>query len=173
MEIREHFKKHFRKYLKAAHLVFASLWGGGAVSLLVILCMFHPTTAHEMYIQSRITFYVEFFVVGPAAGGCLATGFLYAKYTPWGFFRFTWIIWKWVVNLFFIVFGLLWFFPRVEQTMKLAESLQHETAISSKVFFSVNEHMLIHTAIILLFVFVMYLSTFKPWGKRGEKALYS
>lgn len=45
-----------RKYLRLAHLLFASLWGGGATSMVLIVCLFHPQTAHELLVYSSHPF---------------------------------------------------------------------------------------------------------------------
>lgn len=63
---------------------------------------------------AAILFYIDFLIVGPGAGGCFITGFLYARCTPWGFFKYNWIVAKWCANVGFILFGLLWFVPSLE-----------------------------------------------------------
>lgn len=58
-----------RKYLRLAHLLFASLWGGGATSMVLIVCLFHPQTAHELLVYSSILFILIFLLSdrGPEA----------------------------------------------------------------------------------------------------------
>ena len=77
-----------KRYLKFAHLFFAALWGGGATTMVLLFCLFHPSTAHEQITFSKILFYIDFIIVGPGAGGCLATGLIYSLYGNWGFFKF-------------------------------------------------------------------------------------
>ena len=76
-----------KRYLKFAHLFFAALWGGGATTMVLLFCLFHPSTAHEQITFSKILFYIDFIIVGPGAGGCLATGLIYSLYGNWGFFK--------------------------------------------------------------------------------------
>lgn len=85
-----------KRYLKFAHLFFAALWGGGATTMVLLFCLFHPSTAHEQITFSKILFYIDFIIVGPGAGGCLATGLIYSLYGNWGFFKFKWITLKYL-----------------------------------------------------------------------------
>ena len=100
-----------KRYLKFAHLFFAALWGGGATTMVLLFCLFHPSTAHEQITFSKILFYIDFIIVGPGAGGCLATGLIYSLYGNWGFFKFKWITLKYVINILFITYGMLVFLP--------------------------------------------------------------
>ena len=100
-----------KRYLKFAHLFFAALWGGGATTFVLLFCLFHPSTAHEQITFSKILFYIDFIIVGPGAGGCLATGLIYSLYGNWGFFKFRWITLKYVINILFITYGMLVFLP--------------------------------------------------------------
>lgn len=56
-----------KRYLKFAHLFFAALWGGGATTMVLLFCLFHPSTAHEQITFSKILFYIDFIIVGPGA----------------------------------------------------------------------------------------------------------
>ena len=94
--------------------------------MVLIVCLFHPQTAHELLVYSSILFYIDFLIVGPGAGGCFITGFLYARCTPWGFFKYNWIVAKWCANVGFILFGLLWFVPSLESAVTAARALPME-----------------------------------------------
>ena len=49
-----------KRYLKFAHLFFAALWGGGATTMVLLFCLFHPSTAHEQITVSKILFYIDY-----------------------------------------------------------------------------------------------------------------
>lgn len=165
------FTAHQRKFLRFAHLIFAALWGGSAVSMVLIVCFFQPTTAAELKIYSEILFYVELFVVGPSAGGCLLTGFLYARYTPWGFFKHRWIIGKWVINIGYIAFGVFWFYPSLEFASLYAQSLPADFPLDPGSLQINTYHFTQNFSTILLFTLAVALSVFKPWGKKSRKAV--
>ena len=74
-----------KRYLKFAHLFFAALWGGGATTMVLLFCLFHPSTAHEQITFSKILFYIDFIIVGPGAGGCLGSGLVIFKGTKTGY----------------------------------------------------------------------------------------
>lgn len=157
-----------RKCLRLAHLLSASLWGGGAVSMVLIVCLFHPQTAHELLVYSNILFYIDFLVVGPGAGGCFLTGLLYARHTPWGFFKHKWIIAKWIINVSFILFGLLWFVPYLESTLSYAAKLPAEFTLPSESLGTNLYHLIQNIGTALLFTGAVALSVFKPWGKKEK-----
>lgn len=154
-----------RKYLLLAHLLFASLWGGGATSMVLIVCLFHPQTAHELLVYSSILFYIDFLIVGPGAGGCFITGFLYARCTPWGFFKYNWIVAKWCANVGFILFGLLWFVPSLESAVTAARALPMEFPLAPESIGTNIWHLVQNLGTALLFAGVLALSVFKPCGK--------
>lgn len=159
-----------RKFLRFTHIFCASLWGGGAVSMMLIVCFFQPTVAHDLTAYGDILFYIEFFVVGPGAGGCLLTGVVYAMYTPWGFFKHKWIIIKWGINIGYIVFGLVWFYPSLEALRSYGAGLPHDTPFLPGSFAINTYHYAQNIGTIALFTLAVALSVFKPWGRRSSKA---
>lgn len=157
-----------KRYLKFAHLFFAALWGGGATTMVILFCLFHPSTAHEQITFNKILFYIDFIIVGPGAGGCLITGLLYSVYTNWGFFTFRWIFLKYLVNITFIIYGMFVFLPFTHSQYAYYLSQPQEIAIPQESIwmniFCTSQNI----CTILMFLFVVYLSVFKPLKKKNE-----
>ena len=162
-----------KRYLRFAHLFFAALWGGGATTMVILFCLFHPTTAHEQITFSKILFYIDFIIVGPGAGGCLLTGLIYSLYTNWGFFTFRWITLKYAVNILFITYGMFVFLPFTHRQYSYYLSQPQEIAIPQESIwmnlFCTSQNI----CTILMFLFVVYLSVFKPLKKKGKGPLPS
>ena len=158
-----------KRYLKFAHLFFAALWGGGATTMVLLFCLFHPSTAHEQITFSKILFYIDFIIVGPGAGGCLATGLIYSLYGNWGFFKFRWITLKYVINILFITYGMLVFLPFTHGQYSYylsqpTEAIIPEESIWMNIFCTSQNF-----CTILMFLFVVYLSVFKSVKKKNRE----
>ena len=156
-----------KRYLKFAHLFFAALWGGGATTMVLLFCLFHPSTAHEQITFSKILFYIDFIIVGPGAGGCLATGLIYSLYGNWGFFKFRWITLKYLINILFITYGMLVFLPFTHSQYSYylsqpTEAIIPEESIWMSIFCTSQNF-----CTILMFLFVVYLSVFKSFKKKN------
>lgn len=154
-----------RKYLKFFHLFFAALWGGGATAMVMLFCIYHPTTVHEQIALNKVLLYLDFIIVGPGAGGCLITGLIYSVYTNWGFFKFRWIVLKYAVNITFITYGTLIFLPfthsQYTKYMALAKELAMPPESALMNIFCTAQNF----CTIMMFLFVVYISVFKPFGK--------
>lgn len=157
-----------KKYLKFFHLFFAALWGGGATSMVLLFCIYHPTTVHEQITLSKILFYLDFIIVGPGAGGCLITGLIYSTYANWGFFKFKWIVLKYIINIMFIAYGLLIFLPFTHKQYIKYIKLDNELTIQPESLLMNIFCTTQNICTILIFLFAVYISVFKPFGKIND-----
>ena len=158
-----------RKYLKFFHICFAALWGGGAVAMVLLFCIYHPATVHEQITLSRVLLYLDFLIVGPGAGGCLVTGFLYSRHTQWGFFKFKWIALKYIVNITFILYGTLVFLPFTHNQYTIYLALEKELALPPESLLMNIFCTAQNICTFVIFLFAVYISVFKPFGKMGAE----
>ena len=154
-----------KKYLKFFHLFFAALWGGGATSMVLLFCIYHPTTVHEQITLSRILFYLDFIIVGPGAGGCLLTGLVYSMYANWGFFKFKWIVLKYAINISFIAYGTLIFLPFTHGQYIKYIQMDNELVIPPESILMNIFCTAQNVCTILIFLCAVYISVFKPFGR--------
>jgi len=84
-----------QKILKPTHSLFAKVFGVGLIVLLVL--MIGRLGDEDMSRQAGDPSLLYILIYGVNLGllGTLATGLVYALYTPWGFLRHRWIIAKW------------------------------------------------------------------------------
>ncbi len=106
------------------------------------------------------------FVVIPAAFGSLITGLLYSLLTDWGFFKFNWMVVKWVVTVASIIFGTFWLGPWVNGATAISDverllSLQNPVYLYSR---QMNSYF--GSLQMLILITLVFVSVFKPWGKR-------
>lgn len=156
--------------LKGLHLFFTCIWVGGAVSLVLLNFLSRPASGDEIYATNAAIKLIDDFIIIPGALGSLFTGLLLCWLTPWGFFKFNWINVKWVVTILQILFGTFMLGPWVNGMEALSEAkrflvLQDATYLHYK---QMNLYFgLLQTLVLILVVFI---SVFKPWGKRGKES---
>lgn len=115
------------------------------------------------------------FIVIPAAIGSVVTATLLCWQTNYGFFKFYWVMTKWILTTGLIVFGTFWLFPwgnTAEAISALRNSVgtaQAEglDAFNNSIYTFDAKGVLIGSAIQVLLLFVIIvISSVKPWGRR-------
>lgn len=158
-----------QKWLKCVHVLFAGVWVGGAVSLLVIYLAKQGVTdggvIYGMNISSR---FIDMHVVVPCAFGSLITGLLYSLFTGWGFVKQPWVALKWLVTLSAIVFGTFWLGPWEEAMTELSGSLRDAAPANPGYLAKQARHLrfgLLQTVILAATVVVSILKPWKRWRR--------
>lgn len=98
--------------VKAVHLLFATAWAGGALSMQALGFLKISTAPGP--VRDQIAFclhFVDTWVVMPGLAGCLLTGLFYSVFTSIGFFKFAWIGYKWLISLSAGFWGTLFWGP--------------------------------------------------------------
>lgn len=113
--------------------------------------------------------FVDDFIIIPSATGSLLTGVLYAIFTRWGWFKHRWIIVKWAINIFGILFGTFWLGPWVNAMPSISQ-IKGLGALSDAVYLH-NQTMLncYGTFQMATIIFALFVSALKPWG--GAKSV--
>jgi len=156
-----------RRWLKFLHMVFSMSWFGGTVSLVALIFLIPPPDSASALVLHHIIFHrVATVIVATASVLSLLTGLLLCWKSHWGFFRHWWIIIKLFITVAVIVFCSIVSGPAVEELIELSrtfgiEVLHNETYLLKKMLVDIVE-----PAIVVLLIFVLYLSVFKPWSKR-------
>ena len=98
---------HLIKNMKAAHLLSAIAWGGGAFAMQA-LNILRTSAAGDVPPEmiARCSWFIDTWVVMPGLFGCILTGLFYSIFTSLGFFRFAWIIYKWLISASALFWGL-------------------------------------------------------------------
>lgn len=93
------------KFLKALHLLFAFLWVGGAISMMLLVFFVRPHEEYGMLSYASSLKMIDDRMIIVGAMGCLVTGLLYGIITKWGFFKYRWLAVKWILVLFMMISG--------------------------------------------------------------------
>ncbi len=158
------------KWVRAVHMLSACLWGGGALSMVLLHSMFTPHAGASLYGRDICLKIIDQYVVTSGAFGCLITGVIFAWKSAWGFFRFKWVIIKWVVNIGFILFGFLFYMPWLEHMSSLSKDttvmlLQTPEYLRSQMLNEISAF-----AVFGCLLLLVWASVFKPWGKINNKS---
>lgn len=158
-----------KAWLKGFHIFFACMWIGSAAAMLLLgFVRNHISNGNELWAVNMSVKLIDDFIIIPAAMGCLITGILFSCLTNWGFFKYKWIILKYIINITAILFGTFYLGPwvngmeaisRVEGLAALQNATYLQFAEMNRYFGSLQAFVLVLAA---------FISVFKPWGKRAR-----
>lgn len=152
-----------QKWLKCAHLFFAALWVGGAVTVVLMNFFLHAQDGQALYGTNLAKKFVDDLIIIPGAMGCLLTGLIYSLFTPWGWIKHRWIALKWVINLFGVIFGTFWLGPWLNSLPEISRT-QGLAALGNGAYQHSQDMLAVWgTAQMLTIVFAAFLSVWKPW----------
>ena len=152
------------RWLKVFHLLFVSMWLGGAIALTLCLWMLSRHAGPDAHGVNRAMKLIDDCIVIPGALGCLATGFLYSLFTAWGFIRHYWVVVKWVVTLASISFGTFWLGPWLNGMESMTGHIGPQATNEAQYLSYLAGNSRGALAQVAVLTFACYISTFKPWG---------
>ncbi len=154
-----------RKLTITAHVTFSVGWLGAVAAFLALSIAGLTTQDAEVvrgvYLSMNL---ISRFVIIPVCFAALATGLLQALGTPWGLFRYYWILLKFGLAIF-ATFALL-----VHQFGVVAEVAKRVSGAAAETLFSLDfgplktELVRAPSLAILLLLVAASLGVYKPWG---------
>ncbi|MBW4474300.1 MAG: hypothetical protein KME45_28575 [Stenomitos rutilans HA7619-LM2] len=156
-----------KNWVLSFHIGFAALWTGTVLSMFLIALRNKDTTNADILfaLNSAINLLDDFIVI-PAAIGSVVTATILCWQTNYGFFKFYWVITKWILTTGLIMFGTFWLFPwgNTAEDIALKEELN---AFKNPIYLFDARGVLIGSLIQISFLFIIIaISTLKPWGRR-------
>lgn len=159
-----------RKWLIGIHILFSCLWIGTAVSMLLTsLVKGHSPNGDELFAVYSSIKLLDDFIIIPAALGSFFTGLLICWLTNWGFVKFNWVILKWAVTLALIIFGTFWLGPWTNGATAISYAERALALQNVKFLYFWKMTILFGSIQLAILVALVFISVFKPWGKRGGK----
>ena len=154
-----------RKLTITAHVAFSVGWLGAVAACLPLsiagLTSHDPEVVRGAYLSMDL---ISRFVIIPLCFAALITGLLQALGTPWGLFRYYWIVMKFGLAVFATIALLIHQFAVMAVAAKRVSGAAVETLFSAD--FSALKTELVRApglAIVLLLV-PTSLGVYKPWG---------
>jgi len=155
------------KWLKAAHLLFACLWVGGALSVFFIQAVLRAQGA-ELYGMDLAAKLADDLVIIPGALGCLLTGLAYSLFTPWGFFRHRWVAVKWGITVFGVLFGTFFLGPWLNSLAPVSKELGF-AALGDYGYMRARDLNMVWGGVqTATLIFAVFISVLKPWRSGQE-----
>jgi Na+/phosphate symporter len=155
--------------LKIVHIIGAMLWMGGITCMLVTLISATQQPSSDAVLsQLAIVEAFDYFVVIPGVSICIALGFIYGFFTPWGFASHKWVLLKWILFFVACLPAAVFFLPLLDGMKELVAHFGLE-ALKMTAF---SSNYLILTVMIIaqltLSVVMIGVSVYKPFKKKKE-----
>lgn len=156
-----------KNWVLSFHIGFAALWTGTVISMLLIALKNQSTdNAEVLFALNAIINLLDDVVVIPAAIGSVVTATILCWQTNYGFFKFYWVIVKWILTTGLIIVGTFWLGPWGKATEAIART-DGMGAIENPLYQFDANGVLIGSIVQVSFLFgIIVISTLKPWGRR-------
>ncbi|MEC0174909.1 DUF2269 family protein [Paenibacillus favisporus] len=159
-----------RKWLLTLHLLFSAVMLGTAV-IFLFLSITAAVTEDEGVFRAcySIMHMLSEKTVRVSTIATLVTGIMLSVWTPWGLFKYYWIIVKEILTLLLVILGPVGMYFWTLQAVQYVSEPGMQAILSPD--FTVNNAQL-WTGIILQIVSLaglFIISVFKPWGARRDK----
>ena len=162
---RKNFKKPTRRLFVFLHATFSSLWVGGALSMLILIFLKHPTNGYQLLAYNTAIKLIDDFVIIGSANGVLLTGIILSWKTPWGFFKHWWVAIKLVLTIAMAVFGTVALGPWTNESVTMVQEMGMEAINSNKYQHIQLMQMIFGPLQFSMMLFLLYLTVYKPFKK--------
>jgi F0F1-type ATP synthase assembly protein I len=159
---------HQKNWVLSFHIGFAALWTGTVLSMFLLAFRNSKTAnADILFALNSAINLLDDVVVIPAAIGSVVTATILCWQTNYGFFKFYWVITKWILTTGLIIFGTFWLFPWGNAAEAIAQS-EGLTAFNNPVYrFDATGVLFGSVLQVSCLCAIILISTLKPWGRRG------
>ena len=119
-------------------------------------------------VMAEILEAIDMQILVPGAVGCLVTGIVYGIFTNWGFFKHKWLVLKWVLTIFMILFGTFYMGPLVKENVIIGKAVMEGGGDTALYWHNVSANAVAGLLQLILLTVVTVVSVYKPW-KRSDK----
>ena len=153
-----------RKFMITAHITFSVGWIGAVAAFLVLsiagVTSRNPDIVRSCYVSMDL---ISRFAIIPMCFAALATGILEALATPWGLFRYYWVVTKLLLTLV-ATFLLLMHENVIARAARLVSGAV-ATQLFATEFVPLKIELVRKSALaIVLLLGITVLGIYKPWG---------
>jgi hypothetical protein len=154
-----------RKLTITAHVAFSVGWLGATAAFLALsiagLTSHDAEVVRGAYLSMNL---ISRFAIIPMSFAALATGLLQALGTPWGLFRYYWIVVKFGLAVFAIFALMVHQFAVIAVTAKRVSGAAAEAVFATDLSPLKTELVRAPALSILLLLVATTLGVYKPWG---------
>ncbi|WP_136798466.1 MULTISPECIES: hypothetical protein [Desulfosediminicola] len=156
-----------QKWLKCLHIYSGTVWVGCATTLAIMQFFVNPSTGPELYGIVATLDFIDLFILVPGAIGTFVTALVYSIWTHWGWFKHNWITVKWIICIFGLVFGTFALGPWTSEMAVIAKERGLDALADTQYLSNKQNSMIFGTIQALTVIFAVFISTLKPWKKKG------
>lgn len=152
----------FRKLALTSHISFSIGWLGAVAGFLAIAIAGLVSQNAQVVRSAYLTLdLMGWFVIVPLCLASLLTGLIESYLTPWGFFRYYWI----VVKLFLTIGATILLLVHMQPISHLA-NIALVTTLSNAQFRGLRIQFIADAgAALLVLLVITSISVYKPWGR--------
>ncbi len=155
------------KLVKTLHILFACLWLGASASVVVLQCLRGWSQDSRQLADLNLDLaLLDATLIIPGAIGSLLTGLAICRTTSWGFFRYRWVIAKWVGSLSGILLGSALLGPWQIQLVNLSGELGSGPITGGPYDLIRLQFTTVGLLQVYLLITMLGVSVLKPWGRR-------
>lgn len=159
-----------KNILISLHVAVSGIWLGTALCLVIMAWNdFSLQNGDELYGVNSILELLDQVVIIPAATASVLTGTLLCWLTVWGFFKFYWVIVKWVATTTLIIFGTLWLDPWTKAMTSISDTERLKALTNPLFMFDLKAVIIGGIVQTVCLVAIIFISILKPWGRRDVK----
>ncbi|MHB8412789.1 MAG: hypothetical protein ACYDDI_12715 [Candidatus Acidiferrales bacterium] len=154
-----------RKLTITAHVTFSVGWLGAVAGFLALSIVGLTSRDAEVVRGAYLSMdLISKFVIIPMCFAALATGLLQALGTPWGLFRYYWIVMKFSLAIFATIALLIHQFAVMAVAAKRVSGGATETLFSADLGPLKTELVRAPSIAVVLLLVATTLGVYKPWG---------
>lgn len=152
------------------HILFVALFFSGVVgAIMLALSTRAMTDPHLIHAAHIFINSCDHYLIIPGGIGSFVTGTWLAVRTHWGLTKHYWVLAKWVGNMFLIIFGSGMVRIMIYNSMEASGDTSVAPWLNSLYLVSRQKLFVGLTISVVVLIFLVVISYFKPWGKRKER----
>lgn len=110
--------------------------------------------------------FIDIYIIIPGAFGVLLTGLIFSIWTHWGWFKHNWIIVKWIICLYGIIFGTYPLGPWMTGLARISKEKGLEALFDPVYLHNRSLLWTFGTFQAATLIFAVFITALKPWKKK-------
>jgi len=159
-----------KKIVLGIHILLIAIWVGSLLVTLLLLSTKHTYFQPDTYAPvDRIIFIIFDTVVMNISIAVALSGLVFSMFTTWGFFKFRWILFKWM-GVILLAFLLMFLAGPAVNGMAATSDIFEAGATAQPDYISYERQTIFYTLLQLFALsIIVFISVIKPWGTRQPK----
>ena len=158
-----------KKILLSFHIIMISIWFGSITSILLLQLCKHSISPAHFFVLDQFIFAIFDSVILVVSIAVTISGLIFSMFTPWGFFKFRWLIVKWIAIVLLAVFLIFIVSPSFNGLASTSD-VYRQGFESNPDYLTFQKNVVLYSCIQLaVLVLLIFLSVIKPWGARKQR----